>query len=219
MKGKKLTFVLISIIIISLSVVEKSSADWHVGNRRLSAYGVKANIWTPTNPIYLEESGISNSVTTPLPYWIQAGWRYYVGYQAPQSYLEYNPPVGPYFGQNFSNHNWGSIVTYKVEHNNGNIWCCYIGDPSIEFRCAEIVSAPTDMIVQSEVHVNSKNELNTTFTNVYYKNSNGQWLVFDQDHWFENFPYYVHKDPPYTPYYFHTYRYRGTTLFLPNIVR
>lgn len=217
MERKKCLCIIFSIIIISLFNVEISYADWHVGNKRLSAYGVKANIWTPSDPIHLEESGISNSVTTPLPYWMQSGWRYYVGYQMPQSFLEYNPPSGSYFGQNLRDHNWGSIKTYKVEHISGNIWCGYIGEPPTDFRCSEIVSAPTDMIVQSEVHVNSGNEMNTTFTNVYYKNPNGQWLVFDQSHWFEEFPYYVHKDSPYTTYYFHTYR--AMTLFLPIIVK
>lgn len=183
MEGKKLAFILISIIIVSLSVVDHSSADWHVGNKRLSAYGVKANIWTPSTPIYLEESGISNSVTTPLPYWMQTGWRYYVGYQIPQSYIEYNPSSGSYFERNLGDHNWGGIQTYKVEYSSGNIWCGYFGDPVIDYRCAVIGSAPTDMIAQSEVHVNSGNELNTTYTNVYYKNSNGQWLVFDQANW------------------------------------
>lgn len=222
MGQKKPATILVIIFVVSLAIANQVSADWHVGNKRLSAYGVKANIWAPSTPIFLAQSGISNSVTLPLPYWMQTGWHYYQGYTNPKSYIEYcKPPCltpSDYFQQDFSDHFWGSIKEYKVSHSSGTNWCASVA--GIEIICQSILSAPTDMLVQSEVHVNSDNELNTTYTNVYYKTSNDQWLVFDQANWFESPPYLIHNQPPYTQYYFHVYRgSQISLLFLPIVIK
>lgn len=76
MKWTKAIGILVAIF-ITLNNVQSASANWYAGNGRTSAYGVKANIWAPSSAPYLKESGESNWVSLPSPYWVQAGWRYY----------------------------------------------------------------------------------------------------------------------------------------------
>jgi hypothetical protein len=64
-------------------------------------------------------------------------------------------------------------------------------------------SAPIDMLARSEIHTSSKNELDTQFSAVYYRTSDGLWHLFDQELWNDDCPYGVDKE---LPYYFHTFR-------------
>jgi hypothetical protein len=219
MKGLR-AIALIIVMIIFIFCTEKVSADWRVGNTRTNAYGAKANIWVPSSPIYLEESGESNWVSTRMPsiqerYWMQTGWRYYnhPDYPSPKSYVEYcTPPCGPldYYAQNKAILSWGDISEYKVDHYSGTTWCASIN--GVLQNCAIVRSAPSTVDARSEIHNSSNNELDTQFSAVYYKTSDGLWFLFDQNFWEEGCPYLVEKDQPY---YFRNYR--GTCIFLPII--
>jgi len=195
------------IIMISIIYADNVFADWHVGNKRLSAYGVKANIWVPDSPIYLESSGESSWVSLPLPYWIQAGWRYYTSYPSPKSYIEWCTSE-EYDNYNIDTLAWGNISEYKIDHYASTTWCASINGVLLE--CKIVRSAPSDVIANSEIHENWNNDLYTQFSAVYYKSTNGLWYLFDQYQWMEESPYYVEK---YLPYYFRNYR--GTTTYLP----
>ncbi len=48
-------------------------ASWYAGNKQLSAYGVKANIGTPTTQPVLVASGESSWVAAVGDGWVQTG--------------------------------------------------------------------------------------------------------------------------------------------------
>ena len=180
-----------------------------------AGHGVKANIWTPSIPLYIAESGESNWVSLPKPYWIQAGWRYYRGWEYPRPYVEWCPPpcgLGDRDIEEFGNQTWGSVVEYKVDHYASTTWCASIN--GILRECQIITAAPNEMQVYSEVHDNSSNELDTRFSAVYYKNVDGLWFLFDQEIWEDDSPYFVQKDEPY---YFRTYR--SAPIYLPTVIK
>jgi hypothetical protein len=98
---------------LQISVFVKSAyADWWVGNSRLTAYGVKANIRTPSEQLYIEEGGESNWVSLPSPYWLQTGWRYYKDWELPRSYVEWNTPT-EYDYRDYEYQSWDNTWEYK----------------------------------------------------------------------------------------------------------
>jgi hypothetical protein len=213
----KAIIILVFIVIASFVFTNQVSADWKVGNRRPNAYGVKANIWTPSNPLYIEESGVSNWVSIPPPYWLQAGWHYYKNWPTPERYVEYcvSPCQNPDDHDIISHgaQSWGTIVEYKVDHYTSTTWCASI-DGVLKI-CKITQGAPLEMQVFSEVHNSPDNQLNTRFSNVYYKTVDNRWLVFDQELWREPPPYYIQKDHPY---FFNTYR-GSRILFVPIAIK
>lgn len=214
MKWIKLSL-LIVVLISALIFVNHVSADWKVGNKRLNSYGVKANISTPDLPIYLSESGESNWVSLPKPYWMQAGWRYYTIFEYPRPYVEFCPPpcgIGDRVLDEYGEQTWGSVVEYKVDHYASTTWCASID--GVLKECQIITAVPAEMQVFSEIHVSSRNELDTRFSAVYYKTIDGLWFLFDQDIWKDDSPYYTQKD---APYYFRTYR--SGPIYLPLIMK
>ena len=108
----------------------------------------------------------------------------------------------------FGSQPWGSIREYKVDHYASTTWCASID--GILKLCAITQGAPSEMIVFSEIHANPNNDLDTRFSAVFYRTSNGIWYLFDQEYWSESCPYLVQKDQPY---YFRTYR--GSCIYLP----
>jgi hypothetical protein len=214
MKGNKRTGVIVILGLFFL-FYQQVSADWNVGNKRFSGFGVKANIWTPDTPLYIADSGESNWVSLPLPYWIQAGWRYYKDYEHPRRYVEYCVPpcgIGDRELNEYDPQYWGSIVEYKVDHYASTTWCASIN--GILKECQILTAAPAEMQVFSEIHVDSRNELDTRFSAVYYKTADGLWFLFDQENWTDESPYYVQKDEPY---YFRTYR--SSPIYLPAVFK
>jgi hypothetical protein len=198
----RLGFLVLALLIFTFSFAERASANWYVGNHRSGGYGAKANIWTPDDPIYVDDqpkSGISNWVSTPGPFWIQTGWRYYKNYVSPRSYAEYCiPPCSlpeHHSIDEYGTQGWGAIWEYKIDFISGTTWCSYINSTQID--CVSIFSAPAEMQALSEVHVSAYNTLNTRFSAVYYKLSSGAWFLFDQENWDEDLPYRVQKDLPY----------------------
>jgi hypothetical protein len=175
---------------------------WYTGNSHHSAYGVKANIWAPTQEPYFEDvyqSGESNYVTLVKRngYWVQTGWRFYEGWLSPKSYIESTNPDDGYYVDDISNHPWGTIKEYKIVWTSGTTtWCAWVDN--VDEQCFDIQEAPPFQVhAHSEVHVSSQNGLDTRFSAVYYKDSSGVWLLFDQANWREDSPYSVQKDEYY----------------------
>ena len=92
----------------------------------------------------------------------------------------------------FDVQNWGQTANYQVNWLSGTTWCALIdGD---EKACIDLsVSVPAYVVAQSEVHDSSQNELNTDFSEVFYLDSNNQWIYFSQTNWVEQSPYMVNK--------------------------
>ena len=97
--------------------------SWRLGNFQPDAYGVRANISAPIQAPYIQDGGESNWVSLPTPYWVQSGWRYYKGWIWAWSYVESFSPTTGYEINEYSIHNWGNIIEYKVEWTGGTTWC------------------------------------------------------------------------------------------------
>ncbi|HLF90900.1 MAG TPA: hypothetical protein VI451_18300 [Anaerolineales bacterium] len=171
--------------VICFLFAQVALASWYAGNFRYSGYGVKATIYAPISAPYLETSGESNWVSLPSPNWVQTGWRYYVGYSNAKPYVEYH--YGGLSGlTEYGTQSWGTAKVYQIRHVSGSSWCAFIA--GVQKGCFTPTTAPQTMLAESEVHVSSNNQLQTTFTAVQYRNSSGTWLNFDQNHAFATPP-------------------------------
>jgi len=194
---KRLLMLLILILVLTLTIVNPVSADgppWHVGNQKSSAYGVAADISTPASAPYIEETGTSSWVSTPIGYWIQTGWHWEEGMASAKSYYEYNLPGNPPVQQDVSTHSWGATKSYCLQFNGyTDEWEVYINE--IKQWDQDGLDEP-DITVQamSEVHTSSENYLYTQFENVVYMDSDYDWFYFNEDN-FQNAPpyYYVYE--------------------------
>jgi len=207
----------ILLLIITLSftqVAQVNDGRWYAGNYQNSSYGAKSKIWTPSWAPALYDSGESNWVSIYASTWIQTGWRYYQGYPAAKSYFEYLDLDGIFNAVNTETHLWNDIVEYRIEHLSGVMWCAYIADVSV--WCDNVHSAPWTVMVSSEVHQHPMNELDTFFSDIYYRNSSGNWYRFNQHLWLDEFPYSTAK---YDPSYFRAYRLDTKDIFVPLIRR
>lgn len=187
-----ISVILVMAVVISIITVQIVQADWYAGNGRTSAYGAKADIYTPSSAPYLEESGESSWVSTPSPYYIQTGWRYYKGWPAARPYVEHRLP-DDYDLNEYGTQSWGTSKEYKVSYEDDeDWWIAYIDGEALEMWGP--IDAPTTVFGYSEVHQSSSNELDTDFHGVRWKNSQGQWNLFDQSNmWREDDPYAVEK--------------------------
>lgn len=213
MRRLKTVGLIIAVFAFVFALLRDASASWYAGNMRTNAYGVRANIWTPSEAPYLETSGQSNWVSLPTPHWMQAGWRYYQGWEDPIRYVEYLDTNGDYDLLEYGTQPWGHIVEYKVDnYNKTTTWCGYV--EGVIRVCKIVRSAPSQVQVYSEVHESPNNELDTRFSAVYYKTSDDVWFLFNQANWREDCPYLVQKDENY---YFRTFR--GTCVYLPFVCK
>jgi hypothetical protein len=168
--------------------------SWYTGNDLPDAYGVKARISVPSS-IYIHEGGESSWVSIPVPFWVQAGWRYYDGlfWPAPKRYIEFNHPIIGHEINHFGNQEWSTTEEYIVYWDPFlSRWCgqiFFVAGPS----CYDVASAPQWVFARSEVHVSSGNQLDTYFSDANYMDSENQWHLFDQEHWLEQAPYRVYK--------------------------
>lgn len=168
--------------------------SWYTGNGRYEAYGVRARISVPSS-LYIHESGESSWVSIPMPYWVQAGWRYYNGlfWPAPKRYIEYNHPVLGYGINHIGDAEWNTTDEYQVYWDPFlSRWCASVVYVS-GHECYDVASAPSLVLARSEVHVSSQNQLDTYFSEVYYMDDTQLWFLFDQEHWIEEAPYRVYK--------------------------
>ncbi len=183
---------------------------WYTGNRRTDAYGIKAVISAPPQAPYLvsylradgvELSGESSwvSLVGPKP-WVQAGWRYYYDYTTPpKRYIEWWIPNGGNEVHDyhfFGNQGWGTTSDYYVIWGGGTIWCGQVDNNYMECFDMEQKYAPNTVLAYSEVHASSLNELNATFSQVYYLSPTG-WALFDQARWRADSPYSVDQIQDY----------------------
>lgn len=166
---------------------------WYTGNSQGGACGVRAHISTPLQALHILESGESSYVTTTNQlFWIQTGWRYYKWYDFPLGYVEVCAVNSCPPAINYAPQLWGESVEYRVEWVTGTVWCAFISN--VEMGCGNTgTSVPHDVNAHSEVHINPQNELNSYFSDVYYRNSNDQWILFEQSRWREDIPYSVEK--------------------------
>jgi hypothetical protein len=202
------------IIILSLTqIAQAGDMRWYAGNLRYSAYGAKSIIFTPPIAPQLVSSGESNWVSVAADTWIQAGWRYYKGDVSAIKYVEYLDLDGFYEDLEYGYQLWNSMVDYRIEWLSGEWWCSYI-DNELK-TCRRVHAAPSTMKVSSEIHLNPMNEVDTFFSDIYYRNVAGQWSRFDQHNWIEEFPYIILDKS--NPSYFNTYRANTYDIFVPII--
>jgi len=183
--------VLVGVVLLAsvlASTHEVLAQNWYAGNGRDNTYGIRANIQAPAGGIYLAQDGESNWVSTAYGDWIQAGWRYYVGYSVPRPYVEV-VIGGSYDLDEYGTQSWGTAIEYRVEYDGSSTWNAYIdGTHRGGFGPH---SVPRTVFALSEVHNNSANELNTQFSYVKYRNSSYNWVFFDQNKWIYDAPYSV----------------------------
>ena len=221
---------LLSVILVILCAIVFGNritlANWYAGNIHNTGYGARANIYTPSSPVFLvqggqsgESSWVSTVGSTGGPdedNWIQTGWHYYWYDDKPSSYVE-SVASGEHIIYDISSHEWGTEKEYLVyyEHNTIYQWCALIdGQPA---HCRTLVHAPpVQLQFLSEVHNYPQNEIDTMFTNVSFQDSNGSWHLLYQNSWLEYFPYGVYK---YHPYRYQTYRHFTHELYMPFIQR
>jgi|SRR5581483_3045643 hypothetical protein len=188
---------LLPVLILTLPFSQVAYASWYAGNKQLSAYGVKANIGTPTTQPVLAASGESSWVSAVGDGWVQTGWRYYIGYARPRPYTEAKTN-GQYWGLiEYGTQAWGTYINYTVERYSSNCWRASfpaIGDG--DAWCG--LDAPAEMQVLLEVHESSSNQASTDVYGVRRKKADGSWAKFNQPNWVEDAPYKVFdKTYPY----------------------
>ncbi len=185
---RRLSLVLLLALVLILVIATSASASWYAGNSRTTAYGVRADISTPSSAPYVGSSGGSNWVGTPgTSYWVQAGWRYYSGYSYARSYYEYSLPTG-YSLTETSNQSWGTTKNYEVSSASSGYWTVKIA--GVSQGSWSYLAAPVSSVrAWSESH-NSTVVLNTQFNNVKYRDST-TWYNFDQSSWRTDSPYYL----------------------------
>lgn len=182
-RSQSLLALLASLILAVTSHPETAAANWYVGSYSLTAHGVSADISTPAVPPYMEPVPSSQQyhwVSTISDSWIQTGWSYGVNYPTPLSYIEFcivHCTLVPRYFVEFDPHLFGQIRNYRVEDISGTVWCAYVNGQQIE--CRAVIDAPAPVAVSSEVIASSKNEINTSFLNVQYKDYANAWHLFD----------------------------------------
>lgn len=184
----------ISAITIMLEPQNSLAARWYGGNNQTAAYGVKADISTPSSAPYLgDEQGEVSWVSTPnySDAWIQTGWHYWAYNSSARPYVELGPGGGSnmYF---YGTQPWGESKNYKVVYDSYfDSWDAYIGGV---FRVGLGGSAVPDgnitLLAWAEVHNSSNTVLNTDFNSVMWKDSSGTWYSFNQSTLFAYSPYH-----------------------------
>jgi hypothetical protein len=201
---------------------------WYVGFVRnvLKVNGITAEISTPLDPLELSSSGISNWVSTRHSDglgadWLQAGWRYFIGYSIPKQYWEVcYDCIGEdgwwFLEDRFATQNWGTVVDYWVLYDNSQ-WCAITA--GLQRTCfSDLHPAPAEVQVMAEVHYDPMNPLNTTFNNVRFKDPADNVFKLSDGlggYWSEDPPYDYYRS---TFYYFHTYRW-PVVQYIPDVLR
>jgi hypothetical protein len=185
--------------------VTPTLGTWYTGNKKSNVYGVKAVISAPAQAPYLvdyttqtgQKSGLSSWVSIPSPFWVQTGWRYYYGYTSPPvRYIEWKIPSTPPGGNDIhdfsfhGNQDWGTSSEYYLIWGGGTTWCAKIDNNFLECFDTQQQYAPIEVQAFSEVHASLLNELDATFSQVSFFDSNG-WQLFDQVLWRADPPYQV----------------------------
>lgn len=194
--------IVLPVLILTLAFAQVTYANWYAGNKQLSAYGVKANIRTPSANPYLIAYGESSWVAAVGNGWVQTGWLYYIGDSLPKPYTE-ALTNGQYWGITYyGTQAWGTYVNYQVNNYAPSCWRASfpaIGDG--DAWCG--LAAPAEMQVLLEVQGSSSNQASTDVYGVRRKKSDGTWAKFNQANWVEDAPYKV-LDKTY-PHHWYAY--------------
>lgn len=223
-------YLYLALAIMFLCGTDSVSASKYAGAARIiPANGITALISTPQSALDLVDiasSGVSNWISTIYndsegKDWLQAGWLYYWWHSIPKQYVEYcidcQGEFGTYFiDDQFASQNWGSTIDYWIDRETNNRWCAYTA--GVQRHCIEdFHSTSVDVYAESEVHESIMNPLNTTFSEVRYKDPvDSIWKLFDTVVWVEEFPYAVEE---FSTAHFRTYRVVTNEIFLPIIIR
>ena len=189
---KRVFSVLSIVFVVSFLYATSSFAaqypTWHGGIQAYSGNGISAKISTPADPLALVKAGIMNGVSSWVStfwddsqsndYWMQAGWRYYQDDTYPKLYWEYckecdtQNPV--YDLREVGTQVWNSKIIYLIERSTSDplTWCAYYstGTYFTLMRCVpNLHPDPLYLMVNAEVHNDARNNINTLFEEVKYK--------------------------------------------------
>jgi hypothetical protein len=181
---KRLSTAALLALLVFVMAAQSASATtyWYAGNFRTSAYGVKADISTPSSAPNLGNSPIEASwVSTPPPYWIQTGWAYGSGYSYAKPFTEYMLSGGVHNWTAHGSQSWGTSKNYKLDYSPDS-WSAYIdGTWKVTLAYSAVPNAPIDVQAYSEVQDDSTATMYNLFSSVMWKNSGGSWNYFDQN--------------------------------------
>jgi hypothetical protein len=198
----------------------------YAGNRQSGGYGAMTSVSTPAGgilfPSLLPGLGVSNWVSTPPPYWMQAGWRFDQGDVVPRNYWEYcrnlGGPTCDYHvsPSDFDRFLWGETHNYIVDYETRagfQAWCAYVD--GFQVQCADLIrNAPTVMETLTEIHQSSMVLTWAQFTRAQIQFAeNGSYYGQDLSGLYGNFPYLARQTGAQDFLTYHA----GT--YLPFIIR
>ncbi|HPL30081.1 MAG TPA: hypothetical protein PLG21_18695 [Anaerolineae bacterium] len=197
--SRRFARVLAVALVLVLVTSQTSQAAWYAGNKRISGYGVKAQIGTPTGePAIYGGSGSGESSWVSATHyvsetdysWVQTGWLFYPndGVSRAQQYEE--ALVGGWYSGiiKYAYQQWSTSIEYRVEYVGNSNWKVYVAGSGKDTFGP--LPAPTEMQALLEVQGSSDNQASTPFLNVSYQSSQGSgWTLFDQANWVETYPY------------------------------
>lgn len=157
--------------------------------------GISAYIKTPGTMPSVSGSGESAWVSTTFDnndHWIQTGCRYYSGYVAFKSYVEYFDNNGVYHMNEIGIHLSGAQYFYKVEYYSdddiGDKWHAYIGNT--EYVSSVLSPCGLHIEAAAEVHQDNIQMGPFVFSNVRRKDPLGVWSLMSGS-LFHDSPYSV----------------------------
>jgi hypothetical protein len=200
----------IIILAIALAFPKKTLAKRYTGFESYYGYdGISALISAPQNPLNLiqsRNSGESNWVSTFYwdeygKDWLQAGWLFFWWDSTPWQYYEICVDcIGEYgyyyIDYDYAHHNWGTANNYQVYKSpTGNQWCADTG--GYQRYCYWVLHEnPVQVIAESEIHDYDRNDLDTWFDLVKYKDpSDENWYLFNSYdvHWVDSRKYNFYR--------------------------
>jgi hypothetical protein len=199
---KKFIIIFVTILVLSALLTQPVFAGlYYAGNYRTSAYGIYANIATPSSAPAVYGYGTSHWVSTPAqnPGWVQTGWKHVPGDSTGIPYIECVVDGQPRVYYEYGTQPWGTYRNYYLNYS-GGYWYIYI-DSSLKYYTNSTASAPIAVQGESEIQDDSRCVVDTWFLGVAYKNSGGSWYYFDQNNKSANSPYSIEGQN----YQYHTY--------------
>lgn len=164
--------------------------NYYGGNNQTSAYGVMANIYTPSSHPYtpynqsawVSTQGFQNAAGNYS--WLQTGWLWSVGNNTASAY-----PYTEFENEGFADQevygtqSWGASKNYTVQYySDVNAWYAAIdGFDKIGVYGSNISAPPITVYAHSEVTLDSTTQVASSFWNVKWKDSSGGWNYFNQN--------------------------------------
>jgi len=182
-----------------------SGVAYEPGNTQTGTYGVQADIYTPGAWPYTEVIQASwvavNNGPNNANSWVQTGWLYDCSPGDPWynniwavSYTELQIFGGTHDVEFYGVHNWSSSKNYKILFVQGAVgwWVLYIDNSlKVLYNDPSLPTPPTPGLAWSEVQNSTSTYLLTSFNNVQYRDSTGNWHLFNQNNYYNALPYHV----------------------------